>query len=133
MKLGDRVKLERERRGFSQDELARRAEVSRQYISLLERNERENPASQELLRIAKALNTTSEYLLTGDDQMRVPEISNLDPELRDIFYELIENPRQSTYYRKNGKIDGEGLKSVLEYIRFTKTLAKERQNNKRLR
>lgn len=54
MNFGKAVKLCRTQRGYTREELAKRAEISVSYLSLLERNERD-PALSTVERIAKGL------------------------------------------------------------------------------
>lgn len=63
--LGLSIKLERVRRGLSQEELAERAGLHRTYIGMVERAER-NITVVNLALIAKALNTSIGSLL-GED------------------------------------------------------------------
>lgn len=63
--LGLSIKLERVRRGLSQEELAERAGLHRTYIGMVERAER-NITVVNLALIAKALNTSIGTLL-GED------------------------------------------------------------------
>lgn len=50
-----RIKQERERANLSQEELARKAGVSQQAISMLENENRKNPRIDTVVSIAKAL------------------------------------------------------------------------------
>lgn len=63
--LGKRIYDLRKTAGITQQELAEQVGVSFQCISYAERGERE-PKSVNLLKIAKALNVTTDYLLTGE-------------------------------------------------------------------
>lgn len=54
-RFGLRLRALREKAGFSQEELAERAQVHRTYLSGIERGRR-NPSLINLLRIARALN-----------------------------------------------------------------------------
>ena len=54
MTLGERIRQEREARGWSQAELARRVGgVTSQYISMLEKSKRDNPTRELLRQLAK--------------------------------------------------------------------------------
>lgn len=66
--LGKRVKFQRDKRGWSQSELAKRAEVSQGAISQLENGTSEN--TRHLSKIAKALKVTTEYLTDGKEMVR---------------------------------------------------------------
>lgn len=63
--LGLSIKLERVRRGLSQEELAERAGLHRTYIGMVERAER-NITVVNLALIAKALGVSIGSLLDGD-------------------------------------------------------------------
>ena len=75
MTLGDRIKKQRDRRRLTQEELASKADVPRPRITELETNRRTKVASDVLLRLAKALGCTTDYL-TG---MHEEEDSELEP------------------------------------------------------
>jgi transcriptional regulator with XRE-family HTH domain len=61
-KFGDKVKTLRLEKGWTQEELARRADLHRTYIGSIERYER-NISLLNVERIAKALNVTIKDLL----------------------------------------------------------------------
>lgn len=58
------VLRQREAKGFSQDQLAERAELDRTYISGIERGVR-NPSLLSIVRLSKALGTTISDLCEG--------------------------------------------------------------------
>jgi len=64
--LGDRIKAEREKRGWSQAALASRAGVSQTTITDLERGA--SAATTKLIPIAKALKVNPNWLETGQGQ-----------------------------------------------------------------
>lgn len=61
---GDRIRELRDKLKMTQDQLATRAEISKGFLSEVENNNR-NLSSQSLLRIANALGTSVDYLLSG--------------------------------------------------------------------
>jgi transcriptional regulator with XRE-family HTH domain len=61
--LGERLSAVRERRGFTQGEVARRIGLPQQAISRLERGEREHVRSDVLARLAVALDVSADVLL----------------------------------------------------------------------
>lgn len=61
-RMGKRIREYRERRGWSQEELAARAKISRPYLGRLETG-RQDPRVSVLLRIADALRVTVDDLL----------------------------------------------------------------------
>jgi transcriptional regulator with XRE-family HTH domain len=62
MTLGDRIKRERERRGWSQNELARRAQVRQAQLSEVESGKRHDMMASILRRIARTLGVSMDYL-----------------------------------------------------------------------
>ena len=76
MTLGDRVKQRRRHLGFTQEELARRAEVPRPRIAELETNRRMTVSSDVLRRLAQALSCTTDFLVGMYDESE-PEPAEL--------------------------------------------------------
>jgi transcriptional regulator with XRE-family HTH domain len=72
MTLGDRIKRERERRGWSQNELARQAQVRQAQLSEVESGKRHDMMASILRRIARALGVSMDYLagLYDDSERR---------------------------------------------------------------
>jgi transcriptional regulator with XRE-family HTH domain len=62
--VGDRIRLVRESKGLTQDQLATAAGISKSFISEVENGKR-NVSAQNLLRIANALGASIEYLMRG--------------------------------------------------------------------
>jgi transcriptional regulator with XRE-family HTH domain len=63
MRIGDRIKLLRQKRRLTQVELAERAKVSQTVISRLESNLNQTVNSDVLKGLAKALGCTTDYLV----------------------------------------------------------------------
>ena len=61
--LGERLSAVRERRGFTQGEVAQRAHLPQQAISRLERGDRAHVRSDVLARLAVALDVSADVLL----------------------------------------------------------------------
>jgi len=64
--LGDQIKMLRIQKGLSINELASLANVSKSYISYIERGIQKEPSPHILAKIAKVLNTTLEELTMND-------------------------------------------------------------------
>jgi transcriptional regulator with XRE-family HTH domain len=64
--VGDRVREIREARTMTQDQLAARSGVSKGFLSDIENNKR-NPSSEYMLKLANALGASIDYLLRGDE------------------------------------------------------------------
>jgi transcriptional regulator with XRE-family HTH domain len=63
--MGRRVNEKRKAMRFSQEELAEMADVSKQTISMIE-NGKQEPGAKVVAKIAKALDMSADYLLTGE-------------------------------------------------------------------
>jgi transcriptional regulator with XRE-family HTH domain len=66
--LAERVKYERERRRFSQMELATEAGISQALLSRLEAGKIAAPNADVIKRLARALWVTTDYLLCMDEK-----------------------------------------------------------------
>jgi transcriptional regulator with XRE-family HTH domain len=64
--LGERIAARRKAIGWSQNELARRAEVNHPTLFKIEADQRRNPSVGTVVRIARALGTTAEVLYFGE-------------------------------------------------------------------
>ena len=71
---GDRIRERREDRGWTQEQLAQRAGMSKGFLSDLENNKR-NVSAEYVLRIANALGVSLDYLLRGETNQRDAERS----------------------------------------------------------
>ena len=63
--IGKRIKQERTSKELTLDKLAELSGVSKTYLSELENNQKQNPSSDVLLKIAAALNVSLQYLIQG--------------------------------------------------------------------
>lgn len=109
---GDRLREIRERRRITQEQLAVAADISKSFLSEVENNKR-NISSQALLRIAKVLGASVDYLLTGEakeDRLKEPvvippELSRAADELHLSFNETVEllEAHRSVVARRSNK------------------------------
>ena len=97
--LGHRIQILRRRRRWSQGDLAARVDATRPQISRYESGSYE-PRPEMLGRIAEALETTADFLITGRDPKTVhdsqleallPKLDRLPDELRGILVEVLES------------------------------------------
>lgn len=110
--VGDRLREIRERRRITQEQLAVAADISKSFLSEVENNKR-NISSQGLLRIAKVLGASVDYLLTGEakeDRLKEPvvippELSRAADELHLSFNETVEllEAHRSVVSRRSNK------------------------------
>lgn len=121
MTTGKRIREIREKRGLTQEELAKKAEMSKGFLSDVE-NDKTNIGSQGLLRLANELGASVDYLLAGritenveTDKIVIPqELSEAAEELRLSYSETLDLlktfnsvvARRGKTYRKELTVDG---------------------------
>lgn len=109
--IGVRIKNLREQKNFSITELAELANVSKSYLSNIERDLNKNPSIQFLMKVTRPLGVSIEYLLTGIDQEEI-QLDNNEKEILDTELKIIiENAV------KDG-IDKDDFKEYINYIKF---------------
>jgi len=94
--IGSRIKDLRKQRKLSITELAKRAGVSKSYLSYIERDVQKNPSLQFLSKIATTLDTSIEYLL-GEDQDNQDE---LDGEWTKLLQQAIDDGLSKEDFRE---------------------------------
>ncbi len=70
--IGGRIREARKEKGYTQEELAKKVEVSKNYIYLIESG-REKPGKKAVRDIAKILGVTEEWILDGMSTKTPPE------------------------------------------------------------
>ena len=109
--LAQRVKALRKERGWRQEELAKRAELSQPAVSRIERGFVQQPRADVLRRLSEALGVTVDFLIKTKGNASEKE-------------SVIIGEYKTTLSR----LDGSSLKQVLEYARF---LEAQQSNRKR--
>jgi XRE family transcriptional regulator, master regulator for biofilm formation len=85
-----KIKRLRQQKGYSITELGRLADVSKSYLSQLERGLQTNPSLQFLIKVSKPLNTSIDYLLQ-ESKVQKCENSELDEEWKGLIRQAIED------------------------------------------
>lgn len=101
--IGERIKRLRISQGLSLNELATLSNVSKSYISYIERGIQKEPSPHIISRIAKVLNSTVEELMQFDSM----EKHSLDHEWMDILQDGI----------KSG-LNKEDFKTYIDFLKF---------------
>lgn len=130
MSIGERIREIREKRGMTQEQLAKRAELSKGFLSDVE-NDKRNIGSQGLLRIANELGASVDYVLAGKivegaetEQILIPqELSQAAEELNLSYSDTLDLlktfnsavARRGDKYRK--ELTVEGWKKLHEAIK----------------
>jgi len=86
--IGERIKRLREKKGYSITELARLADISKSYLSQLERGMQSNPSLQFLKKVAIPLDTSLDYLLM-ESQKKLD--MKLDEEWKVLIQQAVDN------------------------------------------
>ena len=86
---GDRIRAARDGRGYTQDDLATKARMSKGFLSDVENNKR-NVSAEYALRIADALGVSLDYLMRGEQgkEENAREPVKIPPELSQAAQEL---------------------------------------------
>jgi transcriptional regulator with XRE-family HTH domain len=71
--LGDKIREQRKKKGYTLEELAARSESSKSYIWELENKDPPRPSGEKLALIAKALDVTPDYLLGVEIELEAAE------------------------------------------------------------
>jgi len=107
LNIGERITQLRKQQSLSQDELAKRASVSRTIIGNYERNAN-TPSIEVLLKLAKVFNVSIDFLI-GEGELssydkevlkRIDDIERLDPDTKQHLFFLIDNVIQNFKTKK---------------------------------
>lgn len=95
-KSGERIMILRERKGYTQKQLAQRLGISRNAVNLWEMSITK-PSTEYLIELSKIFHVTTDYIL-GIEQKEKIDISDLTEEEKKIISSLI------SYFDKNKHI-----------------------------
>ncbi len=87
--LNERIKQLRTDRGYSQVDLAKKLNVSKQSVSNWE-NDNIQPSIEMLLKISRLFSVTTDYLL-GEDSRQFLEVSGLNPKHMAHIQQIIDD------------------------------------------
>lgn len=115
MVLGDRIREIRQSLGWTQDQLAKEAQISKSFLSEIE-NSKSDVSGDKLLKIANALNASLDYLMKGESSenkrmikpVEIPhELSEMADENGLTYKETITTLKthQSLMSRRSSKIN----------------------------
>lgn len=99
--IGDRVTELRKRLGWTQEELAEKADLTPQFVSYAESGKRAM-RPENLLKLSKALNVSADYLLTGeivDKDLLI--LSDKLRKLSPVQIRIVENIVEECYHLYN--------------------------------
>lgn len=114
--IGKNILEIRKKRALSLTELAERANISKSYLSNIERNLNKNPSIQVMNKIAAVLNVDLKTLIKDSSKHDIKE--DLEKEWIDFIYELKESGIEKEQIQE--------YRSLVEFIRWKNdNLAKE--------
>ncbi len=107
LNIGERITQLRKQLNLSQDELAKKAEVSRTIIGNYERNTN-TPSIEVLIKLAKVFNVSVDFIIgegelsTFDKDLlkRIEDIEKLDQDTKQHLFFLIDNVIQNFKTKK---------------------------------
>lgn len=97
--IGSRIKELRKQKRLTITELAKRAGVSKSYLSYIERDVQKNPSLQFLTKISKPLDTSIEYLL-GEEKTDTITNEILDKEWTKLLMKAIDDGLNKEDFRE---------------------------------
>ncbi len=97
LNIGERISELRKKNGWSQNELAKKVEASRDIIGKYERNDN-SPSIEMALKLAKIFNVSVDFLLgegkysSYDKEMlrRLEDIENLDQDTKHMLFKVVD-------------------------------------------
>lgn len=105
--IGERIKAEREKVGWSQSKLANEAGVQSSTISQIESGRRKKPSVDVLQRIAKALSITVSHLLGQTEE--------------DELIDLLQDEEIQIFFRNFKDLSPGTKKNLLDQIKYYKS------------
>lgn len=114
MSIGERVRSEREKRGYTGVALAEKAGISPAMVSQIEKDQAE-PSLDTLENVAKALDVSVCYFLLEQE-----DVENLMSSLNSDVISLLGDPRVQSVLRAVRDLEAGDLKFILNYIQFYK-------------
>ena len=120
MSIGENVKTARKLADLTQDELAKRANLSRSYIGDIE-NDRYNPSLSTLEIIAKVLGQTVHTLLGQSAEYDNPTSYYHDPEVAELANEMKENPDLRVLFDATRDLDKESIAEVMKFVKYQRS------------
>ncbi len=135
MDIYSRIKSRREELNMSQEELARKLGYkSRSSINKIEKGQNDIPQSK-LSEIAKALDTTAEYLLFGANKDNLPELTTKDErEIESDLEDMMHSVASAACESDNEIEDIEAFKAAVKIAMVqAKRIAKKKYTPKKYR
>jgi XRE family transcriptional regulator, master regulator for biofilm formation len=114
--IGKKIKRLRQQKGYSITELGRLADVSKSYLSQLERGLQTNPSLQFLVKVSKPLDTSIDFLLQDAKAHKCGGIE-LDEEWKVLIRQAIEDGLKKEDFHEYRK-----------YIKFQEWMREQRKS-----
>ncbi|MFS0822729.1 helix-turn-helix domain-containing protein [Bacillus sp. 1P02SD] len=98
--IGERIRLLRRKKRYSITELAKRAGVSKSYLSYIERDVQKNPSLQFITKIAETLDTSVEFLLGKEEKSTAYSDDMLDNEWTTLLQKAVDEGLSKEDFRE---------------------------------
>ena len=125
MTTGDRIRNAREDKDILQQELANAINMNVSVLNRIEKGTRPI-RDDELVRIARALQVSTDYLLGTSRELARDSGYYHDPEVASIANEMKENPDIRVLFDATRGLKKESIEEVRRFVEFQK--AKERED-----
>ncbi|ASS72402.1 hypothetical protein BaGK_16355 [Bacillus atrophaeus] len=113
MSIGDRIIILRERKGWSQRELARRIDINYAVMNRIEKGTR-SITDSEIIKLAEVLDTTTDYLLGYS-----PNKSNSNIK-EPVKYETFDDPNLQIAFKDASDFSEEARRQTIDFINYLK-------------
>ena len=111
MMIGVKLKYLRIQKGYSITQLAKRAQISKSYLSYLEKNPETNPSLHIISKIAAALDTSPNYFIEVSEEEEKKE------EIRQEWMDLLKEGLDKNMTKE----DFQEFQKYLEFLKYRKS------------
>lgn len=113
---GKKLATQRKLCGLSQEQLAKKLNVSLSSIAMYETNKRQ-PDNNTIIKMSNLFNVSVDYLLDNDNTSRIiDKVSNNDEEFNAKLKQLAEDEFDKTLFKKYGDLTDEQKKLIMSVI-----------------
>lgn len=112
---GKKLAHQRKLMGLSQEQLAKRLNVSMSSVAMYETNKRQ-PDNETIINMANLFGVTTDYLLDHDDTSTSLSNATEDKELNQKILQMAQDEFDRTLFKKYGDLSDEKKKLVMAVI-----------------
>ena len=116
MGMGDKIKQQRLKLGYTQEELAQKLGLQKSAIAKYENGRVENIKRSVIVKMAKILECTPAYLLDLEEEPEQEEGYYINDDAKELAQFLFENPDYKVLFDASRKVKREDLEIVKQLI-----------------